>query len=154
MKRQTFKAQHKLVYPVNVGRNIARDAAISHFIFASDIELYPSPGIVPKFLQMIANEPGDKLPKHRIFPIAIYEVAEDTHAPDNKTELVQMLHSKKARRFHANICATCHSVPDNAKWESTPESPGKLVNFLMAWVKLINFPFPRNVHICKDQTNR
>ncbi|KNC28359.1 hypothetical protein FF38_09204, partial [Lucilia cuprina] len=50
-----YKAQKKLLYPVNVGRNIARDAAITHFILASDIELYPNPGLVKKFLEMIAR---------------------------------------------------------------------------------------------------
>jgi beta-1,4-glucuronyltransferase 1 len=39
-----------LDYPVNVGRNIAREAANSHFIFPSDIELYPNPGLIPAFL--------------------------------------------------------------------------------------------------------
>lgn len=53
-----YKAQKKLLYPVNVGRNIARDASITHFILASDIELYPNPGLVKKFLEMIArNDP-------------------------------------------------------------------------------------------------
>jgi N-acetyllactosaminide beta-1,3-N-acetylglucosaminyltransferase len=42
-----------LDYPVNVGRNIAREAANSHFIFPSDIELYPNPGLIPAFLDMI-----------------------------------------------------------------------------------------------------
>lgn len=46
------------MYPVNVGRNIARDAAMTHFILASDIELYPNPGLVRKFLEMIARK-GD-----------------------------------------------------------------------------------------------
>ena len=32
------------MYPVNVGRNIARETATTHFILASDIELYPNPG--------------------------------------------------------------------------------------------------------------
>lgn len=50
-----YKAQKKLLYPVNVGRNIARDAALTHFILASDIELYPNPGLVKKFLEMIAR---------------------------------------------------------------------------------------------------
>lgn len=35
---------------MNVGRNIARDAAMTHFILASDIELYPNPGLVKRFL--------------------------------------------------------------------------------------------------------
>lgn len=50
-----YKAQKKLLYPVNVGRNIARDSALTHFILASDIELYPNPGLVKKFLEMIAR---------------------------------------------------------------------------------------------------
>lgn len=50
-----YKSQKKLLYPVNVGRNIARDSALTHFILASDIELYPNPGLVKKFLEMIAR---------------------------------------------------------------------------------------------------
>lgn len=53
-----YKTQRKLLYPINVGRNIARDAAMTHFILASDIELYPSPGVVKKFLEMIARNEG------------------------------------------------------------------------------------------------
>jgi beta-1,4-glucuronyltransferase 1 len=34
---------------------VARDAAMTHFILASDIELYPNPGLVQKFLEMIAR---------------------------------------------------------------------------------------------------
>jgi beta-1,4-glucuronyltransferase 1 len=53
-----YKTQKKLLYPVNVGRNVARDASMTHFILASDIELYPNPGLVRKFLEMIArNDP-------------------------------------------------------------------------------------------------
>lgn len=63
--QQLYKSQKKLLYPVNVGRNIARDAALTHFILASDIELYPSPGLVHKFLEMIGrNDP----PLHRKAP--------------------------------------------------------------------------------------
>lgn len=62
---QLYKTQKKLLYPVNVGRNIARDAAMTHFILASDIELYPNPGLVHKFLEMIArNDP----PLQRKYP--------------------------------------------------------------------------------------
>ena len=40
----SYKTRHKLTYPINVGRNVAREAATTHYVFASDIELYPSPG--------------------------------------------------------------------------------------------------------------
>lgn len=49
------KVTNSLLYPVNVGRNIARDAATTHFVLASDIELYPSLGLVNSFFEMIKN---------------------------------------------------------------------------------------------------
>lgn len=67
MERQSYKEAHKLFYPVNVGRNAARDAAPTYFIFASDIELYPSPGVIPRFLTMIADEPTKKVWRHTLF---------------------------------------------------------------------------------------
>ena len=43
---KSYRSTNNLTYPVNVARNIARQTATSHFVFPSDIELYPSPGIV------------------------------------------------------------------------------------------------------------
>lgn len=60
-----YKSKHKLLYPVNVGRNIAREAALTHFILASDVELYPSPDVIRKFLEMIARNEGPLLRKNR-----------------------------------------------------------------------------------------
>lgn len=73
---QSYKKQKNLLYPVNVARNIARDAALTHFILVSDIELYPSPDLVPKFLNMIARnaKPLNTSTKPRVFPISIFEV--------------------------------------------------------------------------------
>ena len=48
---------------VNVARNIARESAATHFVFPSDIELYPSPGLINAFLDMVArNEPALRSP--------------------------------------------------------------------------------------------
>lgn len=58
-----YKAQKKLLYPVNVGRNVARETAQTHYILPSDIELYPSPNIIEKFLAMIADNSGPLLSK-------------------------------------------------------------------------------------------
>lgn len=57
---KTFKATHNLTYPVNVGRNLAREAALTHFILASDIELYPNPGFVENFFDMMLKD-SDKV---------------------------------------------------------------------------------------------
>lgn len=42
-----------LTYPINVGRNLARDAASTYFVLVSDIELYPSSGFSESFFKMI-----------------------------------------------------------------------------------------------------
>lgn len=62
-----YKAQKKLLYPVNVGRNVARETAQTNFMLASDIELYPSPNIIEKFLAMIAENTDPLLSKeHKV----------------------------------------------------------------------------------------
>lgn len=58
---QTFKAINNLTYPVNVGRNLARGSALTHFLLASDIELIPSYGLVDDFFNMIHRSSNDFL---------------------------------------------------------------------------------------------
>lgn len=60
-----YSTKNKLFYPVNVGRNVARDAALTHFILASDIELYPSINLVGDFLKMIERNEERGLSKHK-----------------------------------------------------------------------------------------
>jgi beta-1,4-glucuronyltransferase 1 len=62
---ERYTKNNNLTYPVNVGRNAARDAALTHFILASDIELYPSPNLPEKFLKMIAQMSNVSLHKPR-----------------------------------------------------------------------------------------
>ncbi|XP_059622670.1 beta-1,4-glucuronyltransferase 1-like isoform X2 [Phlebotomus argentipes] len=117
-----FKTLKQLTYPINVGRNVARDAAITHFVFPSDIELYPSLEVVPKFLEMIARNEGPlRNKKPRVFPLPVFEVKATARVPDNKTELLQMLKTKDAILFHEKICSNCHAVPERSRWEATAE---------------------------------
>lgn len=77
----TYMKEKAILYPVNVARNIAREAALTHWILPSDIELYPSPNLAPRFLNMIARnaKPLNESTKPRVFPISIFEV--DVKAP-------------------------------------------------------------------------
>lgn len=84
-----FKTKAKILYPVNIGRNIARDSATTHYILPSDIELYPSPGVITDFLAMVRRQ--DPALKHRnpkVFPLAIFELEKGMDLPVNKTQLV------------------------------------------------------------------
>lgn len=85
-----YKSEKRLLYPVNLGRNIARESAVTHYVLASDIELYPSPNLPTKFLEMIRrkNQPSLLQPNPKVFVLSIFEVAETVQPPTNKSILV------------------------------------------------------------------
>jgi beta-1,4-glucuronyltransferase 1 len=127
LKRQSesYKRLRDLDYPVNVARNIARETANTHFIFPSDIELYPSPGTINAFLDMIRRDPSlfrstSKRPK--VFVNAIFEIREGHNLPQNKRELVQMLDDQIVIPFHQHLCRNCHELPREADWKLDLES--------------------------------
>lgn len=122
-RSQLYKTQHNLTYPINVGRNLARMAALTHFVFANDIELYPSPGLPRKFLQMIATS-GKISNRHnpRVFPLPVFEIEAGYEVPWNKNELLRLLRMDKLVRFHESFCSKCHQIPNADEWEATNET--------------------------------
>ncbi|CAG9823699.1 unnamed protein product [Phaedon cochleariae] len=120
-----YKAQKKLLYPVNVGRNVARETAQTHFILPSDIELYPSPDIIEKFLTMVAENGGPMLSKNpKVYPLHLFEVTANQPVPDSKTALKDMLSNGTALPFHKKLCPGCHSVPKAKEWQTANETAG------------------------------
>lgn len=119
-----YKNEKKLLYPVNVGRNIARESAPTFYVFASDIELYPNPNLPDKFLDMIRrkDQPALYKPNPKVFVLSIFEVDEKSQPPDNKTHLVQMLKAGTAIPFHKKLCSGCHNVPRSKEWQEAPET--------------------------------
>ncbi|GBP77924.1 hypothetical protein EVAR_26534_1 [Eumeta japonica] len=104
----TYMKEKDLLYPVNVARNVARDAALTHFILPSDIELYPSPNLVPKFLNMIARnaKPLNTSTNPRVFPISIFEV----DAKVQKSSLMCVYKANSSKRILAGYGALCERV--------------------------------------------
>ncbi|KMQ89433.1 n-acetyllactosaminide beta- -n-acetylglucosaminyltransferase-like protein [Lasius niger] len=119
-----YKNEKKLLYPVNVGRNIARESAPTFYVFPSDIELYPSPNLPTKFLEMIRrrDQPALHKPNPKVFVLSIFEVDEKSQPPNNKTRLVQMLKAGTAIPFHKKLCSGCHNVPKSKEWQEAPET--------------------------------
>lgn len=123
-----YRSAHALLYPVNVGRNIARDAAMTHFVLPSDIELYPNPGLARQFLEMVAqlaDAPRLRTVVPYVWPLVLFEVAENATVPANKTVLQRMLANGTAITFHKRVCASCHGVPKMKEWMAAPETKGK-----------------------------
>lgn len=136
-----YKTQKKLLYPVNVGRNIARDAALTHYILASDVELYPNPGLVRKFLEMVArNDSTFQRKNPKVYPLSIFEVESSAPVPKDKTELQELLKGGKAIPFHKRVCSSCHGVPKSQEWIAANETEelgvfhiGKRVGYYVHW---------------------
>ncbi|CAG9783138.1 unnamed protein product [Diatraea saccharalis] len=119
----TYMQKKNLLYPINVARNVARDSALTHFVLPSDIELYPSPFLVPRFLNMIArNAKPLNSTKPRVFPISIFEVDAKVNVPSTKTELQKMLTNKTAIPFHKFVCPDCHNIPERQQWINAKET--------------------------------
>ena len=116
-----------MTYPVNVGRNIARETANSHYIFPSDIELYPSPGLIPAILKMVTSGEEEALKRSnpRVFVSSIFEIKEGHDLPETKAELVKLLKSKVVIPFHKLVCSQCHSIPKAQEW-ITDATTGKI----------------------------
>ncbi|KAH8319070.1 hypothetical protein KR067_006747 [Drosophila pandora] len=117
---QMYRGQKRLDYPVNIGRNLARFASLTHFVLASDIELYPTPGLVPNYLKFYSRK---VLGKHGIVSLSrlvhvlrIFEVQANETIPKTKPELQRMFRSGAAVLFHINICADCHRGPLLEEW--------------------------------------
>ncbi|EDW76380.2 uncharacterized protein Dwil_GK15424 [Drosophila willistoni] len=115
-----YKVKANLTYPINVGRNIARQASNTHFIFACDIELYPSVGFVEQFLDMVARNNSvlalDPKQPRRVYPLPVFEIEAGQHVPENKAELLDLYRNGLAQLFHAKVCPTCHKVPQQQLW--------------------------------------
>jgi hypothetical protein len=87
-----YKTKAKILYPVNIGRNVARESAVTHYILPSDIELYPSPGLIQNFLDMVRRQDPPLLHSNpKVFPLPIFELEKGVELPANKTQLVSLL---------------------------------------------------------------
>ena len=128
----TYRIGNDLVYPINIGRNIARETVNTHFVFASDVELYPSPGLITDFLDMIRQQ--DQLELHRrnprVFVNAIFEIDIGHDLPKTKGELLDLLERNIVIPFHSQVCLHCHKLPRFLDW--------KMDNFT-GIEKIINF---------------
>ncbi|EDW88222.1 beta-1,4-glucuronyltransferase 1 [Drosophila yakuba] len=120
VKTDMYRARNSLDYPVNLGRNIARRASLTHYVLASDIELYPSPGLVPAYLHFLGHRvigiPGQQPDSPLVHVLRIFEVMANVSVPNTKPELQEMLKSGEAVPFHMEICEACHKGPKLEEW--------------------------------------
>jgi len=123
--KKTYRKSNHLDYPVNVARNVARVTASTHFVFPSDIELYPSPNLIPDFLSMIKrNEKKLTKSQPRVYVNSIFEIEVDHSLPNTKAELLHLMKSNITIPFHKTVCPLCHKIPHAKEWLEAKIKPG------------------------------
>ncbi|KAH1019562.1 hypothetical protein HUJ04_009375 [Dendroctonus ponderosae] len=106
-----------IFYPINVVRNAARTSALTKYILLSDSELIPSKGLASGFLQMVHRV--NRTITKEVFHVPIFEVAEGTVVPEDKSSLVQLIQTKQAVYFHQTTCEHCQKFPNIDQWISS-----------------------------------
>lgn len=96
--KSDFRKLNSLPYPINVLRNVARIASKTKYLLASDIELYPSIGIIPAFFELLDREKKGLVPVinprlPHVYVLPIFEVKADKKAPKTKQELSKLFKS-------------------------------------------------------------
>lgn len=103
---EIFKVHIKSAFSINIARNIARKAANTHFILASDINLIPSVGFVDQFLDMVYLNKNilvlDPDQTSRVYPLPIFEIDKSEPIPKNKAELLSALRRNRAKPYPEN----------------------------------------------------
>jgi N-acetyllactosaminide beta-1,3-N-acetylglucosaminyltransferase len=106
-------------YPVNLARNVAREAATTHFVVVADIELFPSANFIPMFLEMIRDDrSATASPNPYVFVFPIFEVANSPEVdfPETKDDLRALYKKGLAVTFHQFVCRLCHEIPEKDAW--------------------------------------
>ena len=108
---KTYRKLNNIYFPINTVRNVARVSATTHYILPSDLELYPSPDLIPQFLKFVTENIAFHKESPRAFVIPVFEIKKEYEVPEDKKQLIELLNEEIVITFHKNFCATCHTVP-------------------------------------------
>ena len=100
-----------IYFPINTVRNVARVSATTHYILPSDVELYPSPHLIPQFLKLVTENIDIHNESPKAFVLPVFEIKKEYEVPEDKKQLIELLKEEIVITFHKNFCATCHTVP-------------------------------------------
>lgn len=96
-ERETERNQKRMIYPINVARNVARMQANTTRVLVSDIELLPSERLASGFMKLVRG----RVPKTGIvFVVPVFEIESNQKPPSTKKELLLAIEAGIAVYFH------------------------------------------------------
>lgn len=131
--------QDGVVYPVNLLRNVAREAVPTHFVFVIDIDMVPNANLRTGFLAFIhktkllslSTEQFEKI----VYVVPAFEVKDGMLLADDKSQLKQQIWKNEARSFYQELCPMCQALSDYESWLSD-NSPTDITKILyeVSWL--------------------
>lgn len=112
----TYRHRERLPYPVNVCRNVARQAAKTKYVLVSDVELLPSENLAYRFGVLLSRRPRLGTLYRHIFVLPVFEIDSAMEIPRNKKELIRLYDAEMAVYFHRFVCSHCQKFPGLIKW--------------------------------------
>lgn len=113
-KDKFSRQEHDIFYPINVGRNVAREAANTYFVMVTDIELIPSAHLAENFLEMMFLK--EFSPITQVYVVPTFEVDIGYELPLNKKDLLNLVDAGAAVYFHKFTCTHCQKFPGIDTW--------------------------------------
>lgn len=113
----SYRVRKDLIYPVNVCRNVARNAAFTYFVLVADVQLMPSNNLASKFMDM-AHKMDIKTYKKssKVYVLPLFEIEAGEVIPRTKTELLRLMKKERAMYFHRMVCTHCQKFPGLQRW--------------------------------------
>ena len=123
--KSVMKWREKMPYPQNHLRNVARKNCQSDFVFLSDIDIIPSKDSVKKLNRFFSSK-DHSLKNKSIYVIPTYELDYKVPFPSNKSELIQLVHEKKAQPFHYKIFIHNQYATNYSHWEANTDDNNEI----------------------------
>uniref|UniRef100_A0A7E4ZST0 Beta-1,4-glucuronyltransferase 1 n=1 Tax=Panagrellus redivivus TaxID=6233 RepID=A0A7E4ZST0_PANRE len=108
------------LYPINAGRNIAREGVMSDLFISGDAEQVYSDGF-EKVMSMIGAELIIKQKRKVALVHRRFEVADNVELPRNKAELKKLLANDSAVPFHKFVYPIGHEIRYLDDWLACPD---------------------------------
>lgn len=93
------KWRSRYPFPQNHMRNLARKGSQTNYVFLTDIDIIPSPGLARNLSRFLNTNTCSKC----AYVIIPYEVKADSKFPRSKERLKQLIEKRQARLFHQKV---------------------------------------------------